>query len=548
MTYFDQLIGEFLEETWNHDPVMATRLGIHRYDPYLADKSPEAMEAWGKRLAAWQACFKETDEATLTLTQRCDRRWALAILDYALVNRERRLWQRMPQQWVDEIGSALHSLLVSQVVPFPERIDSLLTRLRAIPAFLQMACQSLVPELIPAIWLQQALPNARDTQRFIAQDVPKVVTEGAASDDLERACLKAAQAVEEFETFLRNQQGRANGQYAIGRELFDRILNRFHMLDMDSQALYDFGLEWIDRYERQLETVARQIDPSRHWAEILELIKDDHPEPQALRDAYDQETRLARQHCLEQDLISFPEGEICMLEWTPVFMRARTPIAQPWVSPPFEPGLVSRWYITPIDPEAPYERQRQHLRDNSWAWIRSIAMHEIYPGHHLQLVIAKQVATPLRKQFWSPVFGEGWGLYTEELFYETGFLAEPRLRLMQLRNALWRAVRIIVDTGLHTRNMSVQESVSWLSGRARLEPRWAESETCYYTTQPTYPSSYQVGYVMLLKLRERYKARKGNSFQLKAFHDELMTYGSLPLKMVEEEMLAVANLSPYLPV
>jgi uncharacterized protein (DUF885 family) len=309
------------------------------------------------------------------------------------------------------------------------------------------------------------------------------------------------------------------------------------MLDMDCDGLYDFGWEWIDRYERQLRDVARQIDPNESWEAILERIKDDHPRPADLRQAYEDETMLARRHCLEQDLITFPEGETCVLEWTPVFMQARVPIALPQVSPAFEPGLASKWYITPVDPEAPPERQRQHIRDNSWAWIRGIAMHEIYPGHHLQFVIAKQVATPLRLQYWSPVFGEGWGLYTEELFYETGLLAEPRFRLMQLRNALWRAVRIIVDVGLHARGMSVEEAARWLSERARLEPRWAESEVRYYTTRPTYPSSYQVGYALLLDLRDEYRREKGDGYRLKAFHDELMSYSSLPLKMVAEEML-----------
>jgi len=246
---------------------------------------------------------------------------------------------------------------------------------------------------------------------------------------------------------------------------------------------------------------------------------------------------LARRHCLEQDLITFPEGESCVLEWTPAFLRARAPIALPWVSPAFESGLASKWYSTPIDPEATPERQTQHIRDNSWAWIRGIAMHEIYPGHHLQHVIAKLVATPLRKQFWSPVYGEGWGLYTEELFYETGLIASPEFRLMQLRNGLWRAVRIIVDTGLHTRGMSLEESARWLAERARLEPRWAESETRHYTTRPTCPSSYQVGFAMLLELREKVRAENGAGFRLKDFHDTLMSYSSLPLRLVEEEML-----------
>jgi uncharacterized protein (DUF885 family) len=538
VSQFNQLVNEFLEETWQHDPVRATRMGIHRHDHLLADRSQEAMEEWGQKLQSFRQRFEDVDPATLTPEEQLDRRWAVAVLDHALVTHDLELWRRSPQGSLQDLGGGLHSLLISEFAPAEERFRSLLSRLKTIPAFLDTASRTLKPEAVPPVWIEQSLLTAQSTRRFIAEDVPQAAAQvPALESEVVDACRVAAQAITDFEAFVRDMGGQAGGDFAIGRERFDFILKRFHMLDMDSQDLYEFGREWIDRYEQQMVQVARQIDPDRSWVEVLETIKDDHPEPEGLRQAYEDETMLARRHCLEHDLITFPEGESCVLEWTPVFMRARAPIAQPWVSPAFEEGLASKWYITPIDPEAPPERQRQHIRDNSWAWIRGIAMHEIYPGHHLHFVISKQVATPLRLQFWSPIFGEGWGLYTEELFYETGLLAEPKFRLMQLRNALWRAVRIVVDTGLHARGMTIEESARWLSERARLEPRWAESETRHYTARPTYPSSYQVGFVLLMDLRGRYKAEKGSAFRLKEFHDTLMSYSTLPLKMVGEEML-----------
>ncbi len=539
MYEFSQLIDEFLEAGWAQDPVTATRMGVHRYDHQLADHSPDARQGWGQALREFERRFREMDPALLSHSEQLDRQWALAALDYALVTHELELPRRSPQAWLQDVGDGLHSLLFGGCTPAEARLEAVLARLKAIPSFLAAAHQALQPEQIPPVWLKAGLPNARAAQHFVAEEVLRAAAVvPSLAQEIAPACRQAAAALSEFEQFLQGCAGVARGDFAIGKERFDRILQRFHMLDMDSDDLYNFGLEWIDHYERQMVEVARQIDPDADWMAVLETIKDDHPEPENLRQAYEDETMLARRHCLEHDLITFPKGESCVLEWTPVFMRARTPIAQPWVSPAFAPGLDSVWYITPIDSEAPPERQRQHIRDNSWAWIRGIAMHEIYPGHHLQFVIAKQMATPVRRRYWSPVFGEGWGLYTEELFYETGLLAAPRFRLMQLRNGLWRAVRIVVDVGLHARGLSVQEAARLLSEKARLEPRWAESETSYYTTRATYPSSYQVGFAMLLELRKEYQARKGSRFQLKAFHDELLSYSSLPLKMVREEMLA----------
>jgi uncharacterized protein (DUF885 family) len=541
MAEFQQLVIELLEEVWQNDPVGATHVGIHRYDDLLPDNDPDAIEGFGQKLDEFKRRFEEVDPATLERPEQLDRRWAIAVLDRALLEHDLRNWQRAPQDYLQSLGVGLHDLTISEVLPVEERLEALLSRLKATPGFLEGARKNIDPSAVPPEWIEGALLVARSTRQFITEVVPQMARQVPALEgEVVSASTTAVEAVEDFAGFVRENGHRAQGDFAIGRERFDFLLQRYHLLDVDSDDLLELGRQWIDEYEREMVEVARQIDPDRSWVEVLETVKDDHPTAEQLRQAYDDETMLAREHCLDYDLITFPEGEACLVEWMPPVLRATSPIAKPWVSPPFEEGLTSKWYITPVDSTAPSDQQRQHLRDNSWAWIRGIAQHEMYPGHHLQLVIAKQVGTPLRKQFWSPVYGEGWGLYTEELFYETGFLAEPSLRLMQLRNGLWRAVRVVVDTGLHVRGMSTQEAARELAEAARLEPRWAESEARLYTARPTYPSSYRVGLSMIFELREAYKAKHGNDYSLKNFHDEFMSYSSLPIAIVREEMLAPA--------
>ncbi len=396
MSPFEQLVNDFLKAGWIQDPVTATRMGVHDFDHRWVDRTPDAIEEWGQTLQSFLGRFEELDPAGLPRSEQLDRQWALAVLDYLQVEHELKLWQRSPQIPLQDIGAGVHSLLIGDFAPVEVRLESVLARVEAVPSLLATAQQTLQVKEIPPVWIEASLPNAASAQQFLAKEVPAAAAQvPALAEELVGACQRAAQALDEYEGFLRSRGSEAQGQYAIGREYFDRILQRFHMLDMDSDDLHEFGWEWIERYEQQMVEVAKQIDPGMKWTDVLETIKDDHPTPEGLRQAYEDETMLARRVCLEHDLISFPEGESCTLEWTPGFMRARVPIAQPWVSPAFEPGLASRWYITPIDDEAPPERQRQHIRDNSWAWIRGIAMHEIYPGHHLQLVLAKQVASPL---------------------------------------------------------------------------------------------------------------------------------------------------------
>jgi uncharacterized protein (DUF885 family) len=174
-----------------------------------------------------------------------------------------------------------------------------------------------------------------------------------------------------------------------------------------------------------------------------------------------------------------------------------------------------------------------HNRWNTWA----ITFHEGYPGHHLHALHLKGVDSDLRRQFMASVFTEGWGLYTEELMYEQGYLSDPRVRLMQLVNGLWRAVRVVVDSGLHTRGMTIPEAADMLINVSRLEPANALVEAGRYAITPTYAASYLVGRGLVLDLRRRYFA-KFPDHSLKSFHDRLLSYGAIPLDLVEAEMLS----------
>ena len=538
MSTFKQTVEEFLRAYWEHDPVEATHVGVHEYDDRLPATGPDVAAEWESTLETFADRFAAFDDDDLTRDEGLDRRWALAVIEKLRVDHEERRWAREPRFYLDSLGTGYHDLLLGEFSDAETRLESLAARLRATPSFLSSARTNLEPEQVPPIWLDSGAATVDSLRQFLDEGIPKAAAEvTAVEDEVLEARDDAAAALEEFGAYLSRIEDSVAGEYAVGRDRFDRLLEQYHMLEMDADDLHAFGRKWIDRYEREMSEVAMQIDGTRDWISVLESIKTDHPEAEDLRQAYEDETLLARDHCLEHDLIEFPEGESVDIEWMPAYMRSWYRIAKPRVTPPFEDGLKGKWYITPVDPDASDEAREEHLRDNSWAWIRGIAQHEMYPGHHLHMAIHKEVATPLRLQFRSPVFTEGWGLYTEELFYETGLLDEPELRLMQLRNGLWRAVRIVIDTGLHTRGMSPDEAVDLLVERARLERQWAESEVERYTMRPTYPSSYRAGLSQLMDIRAQYREKHGDAYDYRTFHDDLMEYSVLPLTLVEEELL-----------
>ncbi len=172
---------------------------------------------------------------------------------------------------------------------------------------------------------------------------------------------------------------------------------------------------------------------------------------------------------------------------------------------------------------------------------RSITLHEIYPGHHTQKVHHKLATahSPMRRYVSSPVLVEGWGLYTEDVMEESGFMSEPGVRLFKLRNALWRSARVVVDSGLHTRAMRFEEAVDFMVNEVHLDRRMAEGEVRRYTTHdnPTYPSAYLLGKTAIHDLRRRWQAQQGDAYSLKSFHDTLLSYGSPPVKLIAARML-----------
>ena len=157
--------------------------------------------------------------------------------------------------------------------------------------------------------------------------------------------------------------------------------------------------------------------------------------------------------------------------------------------------------------------------------------HEAYPGHHLQLATAQRLDSEVRRHIWSPIMVEGWALYSEQLMGERNYYSSDEVRLFQLVNLLWRAVRIVLDVGLHTRGMTPAEAVDYMVEHLPIERRSAEAEVRRYCAWPTYQLCYAVGRRELLRLRAAYIHREGPGYRPRRFHDELMGYGGLPVSL-----------------
>jgi uncharacterized protein (DUF885 family) len=542
---FEELTTAFLAAQYAAHPVMATAMGVHDYDDSLDDFNRFALRDDRDRVRAYLHAIDKLSLAELNRENRLDCRLARSNAQMTLSALEQqRSMERQPFVYVDTIFTGLFLLLSRRFASAPVRAESLLGRLHAVPAALTEARQNL--QKAPRLFTEIAIESLQSGDSLFVEALPPFLAslespgqQGA----LEAAAWEARAALADFARFLRETLlPRAEGQFALGRELFDYQLRVGHLMskEEDGDALAAIGQETLDATKREMAALAEEIAPGQGWEAIVTELKKRHPTAEALVGAYRAEMERAREFVRYHNLVTFPENETLTVTETPGFVRALLPYAAYLPPAPFEARQEGLFWVTPLPPDAAPEQRETRLQGHSLYNIPVIALHEAYPGHHLQMSLASQTPSRFRRHFAnSSLFEEGWALYCEDMMWEQGFYTDPRVRLMQLKATLWRACRVLLDVRLHAGRMTLEEAVTFLQQEAKLEAPHARAEVRRYAITPTQPMTYVMGKRALVALRAEMQRRQGARFDLRRFHDHLLSFGSMPPPLIREAMLAV---------
>jgi uncharacterized protein (DUF885 family) len=167
--------------------------------------------------------------------------------------------------------------------------------------------------------------------------------------------------------------------------------------------------------------------------------------------------------------------------------------------------------------------------------VEAIAYHEGIPGHHLQFSIAQEAQNvpPFRKYAEYNAFSEGWALYAETLAHEMGFYQDPYSEYGRLQNLMWRSVRLVVDTGVHSKHWSKQQMVDFFHQHTAMDDQNIETEVDRYIAWPGQALCYKLGEMTILRLREEARKELGSQFDIRAFHDAVLDKGPLPLDVLD---------------
>ena len=170
--------------------------------------------------------------------------------------------------------------------------------------------------------------------------------------------------------------------------------------------------------------------------------------------------------------------------------------------------------------------------------IESTAYHEGVPGHHMQITVAQELTglPPFRQQEYYTAYTEGWALYAERLGKEVGFYQDPYNDYGRLEDDMLRAIRLVVDTGIHSKKWTRQQVVDYFHAHSSIAEPEVQSETDRYIAWPAQALGYKIGQLTIIRLREKAKAELGANFDLRAFHDEVLGGGALPMDVLSERI------------
>lgn len=542
-TSFYAQVQAFVSQFLEGAPVTATFVGDHRYDDRLSDYTPAAIARYRQSLESYLAAFKSCDTREWSPGAQID-----CILMTHLVKKfvrdldKLRTLYRHPGEVLGGCLTGIYLLTLRDSGPLPLRMKNILGRMRHIPRVLAEGRALIEPAGVPRVWAEIALDTARHGLELFADLVPRLAQSTPdLEEDIAASARAAVEALREHAAWIEHQIiPCAAGNFAVGKALFEELLREDHMVEYGVEELLATGWRLYRETERQARDLSAQIDSGKTVQELLKAAKRDYPAEESLLDAYRRAILEARQFVIDHEVVTIPESERLRVELTPPFRRPVIPHAA-YIVPGFmEPVQEGVFIVTPAEKNT--ARARGENLSHAYIGIPLTVLHEAYPGHHVQTTFANTVNSLPRKMgsFLSSLFVEGWAFYCEELMEQLGFIHLPIQRLMRLQSQLVRASRIIVDVGLHTRQMSVEQAVLFLVNRAGLEPASAKAEVRRYTLHPTQPQSYLMGKLQLVDIVAEYKRRYPQA-TMRQMHDTILGCGYLPPGLMRKDLLGAQN-------
>ncbi|HEL4257865.1 TPA: DUF885 domain-containing protein [Stenotrophomonas maltophilia] len=545
-------------DTWMQlSPVSATQIGDHRYDSEIDDLSAAGQQ---KTVAAHKALLGELDRIDVAKLGR-ENQVDAAILRNQL---QSEIWNAEvlqsgkwdPQLYNGIAGSAIYGLMAREFAPLPERLKSATARMEKLPAIFAQARENLDPARVPKIHAETVAKQNKGILSIVDTFITPHIGELPQADQqsLQAAIDGLKKAVDEQQTWLdKTLVPNAKGDFRIGAEKYDQKLKFALSSSLSRQEIGERARAELKRVREDMYGIAQTVLKDKPGAPempaqptdeqqqkaieaALELAYADKPARDKVVDdakaALDQSTAFVREH----DLMTLPDAPVDII-LMPEFQRG-VAVAYCDSPGPLDKNLKTFYAVSPIPDDWNDKQVDSFLREYNSRMIHLLSIHEGTPGHYLEGWHSAKFPSTLRAVLRSGLFAEGWAVYTERMMQEQGYLNnDPLFHLVQLKFYLRTISNAILDQGVHVDNWDREKAMHLMTHDAFQQEseaagKWARAQL----TSAQLPT-YFVGAQEHFDTRKAMQDKLGDTFNLKAYHDQMLSYGAPPVRFARQLML-----------
>jgi uncharacterized protein (DUF885 family) len=541
----------YFAESFRAAPVAATAIGIHDYDAQLGSYAAADYAAQLARDHRYLDRLAALDPAGLSPRAALDRRMLEnALHDDLLLNETMQVWRHQPDNYVQTASAAVFVVMSRNFAPPAVRRRAAIAREEQLPRLYAQARENLTA--VDKDTASIAAEDALGAVQLFAKTAPQAFAgagDAATRARFRRSTATAVAATKAFADYVKRRfVAHPSGTYAIGAANYSARLKYEEGIDMPLDQYLAIGEKALARTHAEMVATAKRIDPHATTEQVLARLYTVHPSSANLLAAAQGDLVKLRQFIIAHRIIDLPPDADIKVTPTPEFLRATTQASMDSPGPLERVAKQAFYNVTPVDPHDPPKVQAQYLEAFNDYERPIVSAHEVYPGHFVNFAIDRHLPLTLsEKLLTASSFVEGWAHYCEQMMVDEGWgNGDPRVRIMQLREAIWRNARYVAGVKMHTQGMTVAQAETFFRTQAFLDPADARAEAKRGTQDATY-GYYTLGKLEILKLRDDYKKKMGSAYTLARFHHDLLQYGDPALPLLRPLLLGADDDGKILP-
>jgi len=542
------------EDAWQQDlarsPTFASWLGDKRFNDQWGEFTPESLQAENEANRAILARLGEIDRDALPAEERLNYDLFKEEYEQRLESFEHRSYlipinQRGGIQTTDEMLETLRFTELKDYEDWIKRLETFDTYMDQTIGILRLGIEAgrtqpriINERILPQIEAQ--LVDSPEESGFyrpfkeIIADVP-----AAEQERLRREARQAIQdsvipAFQRFAKFFREEYLPASrpavgiGSTPNGKEYYAMLARHYTTTDLTPEEIHQIGLGEVARIRKEMDKIIRQVGFKGSFGEFLTFLRTDpqfyYKTPEELLEAY-----RALSKRIDPELVKL-FGKL-----------PRTPYGVIPIPDSIAPDTTTAYYMPPAGDgsRAGYYYVNLYKPETRPKYeMEALSIHEAVPGHHLQIALQQELGElPMFRRFGRyTAFVEGWGLYSESLGEDLGLYKDPYSKFGQLTYEMWRAVRLVVDTGMHYKGWTRQQAIDFFMENAAKTELDIINEIDRYIAWPGQALAYKIGELKIKELRKRAETELGDKFDIRAFHDTVLGSGALPLDILERNV------------